>query len=391
MKSLLITLLTIFIVIGVEARIFEPAPVKLTNSFIIVPQLDASTYFNDNIYTSEFDTVSSAIYIVKPLIAFGIDDGINRYGGEYELISGTYENSSDDNYLDQKLALYGHTEFTDRHRTDINIHFNNLHEARGSNLTESNQYRYDAPIKYNTLFTNVYYQYGLQSAILNVGGGIQYYVKEYQNFTDDTEIDDLSKWTFMLDGDYQIGAVTYFTVDLSTANGVYQHQKNKNNRDNRFTFGARWEGLGKTIGKLKLGYQYKEFDDSSRENFAGNIIDLGVTWQPVMYSSIEMHVNRAAEDSDTVGDYILAASGSVGWLHNWTEKIDSDITLLYSNEDYIGADREDKTLNTSLYLSYEFTRWFKMRTGYEFTKKGSNVANIRYDQNAVNLGITVAL
>ncbi|MDA7746950.1 outer membrane beta-barrel protein [Psychromonas sp.] len=395
MKLLSIAALTGVVVSSAQASLYDPAPVKLTDGFSVVPQLDAVTYYNDNIYSTETDEASSLIYIVTPSILFGVDDGINRYGGNYELISGSYSYDDADNYLDQKLSLFAHTEYTDKHRTDFGFKFSDLHEARGSNLTEGQPLEYPTPLEYNTYVADGYYQYGAQTAIINVGGGVQYYLKEYTNYTNDTKYDDLSSWTLKLDVDYQVGSVTYFTADLSRANEVYKYQEpgvaSKDNTDGRITVGARWEGLGKTVGKAKVGYQLKTFQDSSRENFAGYIVDIGVAWSPLQHSVYEAHVSRAAEDSNTAGDYILASTGAFNWSHNWTEKLDSDVILVYTHEDYVGATRIDQTANVGLYINYEFTRWFKMRTGYEYTKKGSTAPNIRYDQNAINLGLTVAL
>lgn len=392
------TLLTIgtFSAVNTHAESFDPAPVKLTDGFSVTPLLEADVYYNDNIYTDDTDPTASSIYVLAPSLSFGVDDGINRFGGLYKLSSGTYEVDSDDNYLDHDFSLFGHNEFTDRHRTDVQFKYSRLHEARGSGLNELGQ-RAPSPVLYDTLLAKFYYQYGASTALVNVGAGLKYNFKEYKNFIEATRYDNYDTWTALADMDYQVGAVSYLTLDLSYADIAYDYlesgEASKDNSDTRFEVGGRWEGLGKTTGTAKVGYQYKTFEDNTRENFHGGIIDIGILWEPLTYSKFEWHLGTGAEDSDTVGDYILASSTSLSWGHDWTEHFDSNVTLLYTKEDYVGdnQNREDETANAGVSLSYEFTRWLKMKAGYEFSKKGSNVSNIRYDQNAFNLGLAVSL
>lgn len=382
-------------VTNIFAQEFEPAPYALTDGFAVIPVLSADVRYDDNIYNDENDTTNSTIFILKPSIKFGTDDGINRYGGSYELISGSYTNGSEDNFLDHKLALLAHTEYSAKQRTDFNIGFRNLHEDRGSGLTESNPNFIDTPLKYNELSARGYYQYGGMNALMRIGGGIAYADKKYQNFTEQSKYNDEASVKFFADFDYQLGNVTFLTFDIYTKELEYDYVRvnsdSRDNRDSRALIGTRWEGLGKTTGLVKVGYQYKTFQNDNRESFDGSTIDLGLTWQPVQHSSLTAHLNRAAEDTDTVGDYIEVIGASLAWQHGWTESFSSNLQYLYNNEDYIGADRTDNTHNFMVYLNYNVTRWFKVKAGYELSNKDSNADNISYDKNAVNVGIEVAL
>jgi len=140
-----------------------------------------------------------------------------------------------------------------------------------------------------------------------------------------------------------------------------------------------------------VGYQSKDFDNSDRDDFSGATADLGVVWQPLIHASLTAHVNYAAEDTDTVGDYIETLGGSLGWEHSWHADLSSSVQYLYTNEQYVGVTREDDTHNLLLSVNYEFSRWMKLTAGYEFTNKDSNASDISYDKNAVNLGLVVAL
>ena len=375
------------------AQDFEPAPFELTDGFAIIPQLTTAVRYDDNIYNDEFNTTSSSIYILKPSIKFGTDDGINRYGGVYELTSTTYANGTEDNYLDHNFALLAHTEFSAKHRTDFKFGFANLHEDRGTSLTETDSTVIDEPIKYNELTANGYYQFGSISSIMRIGGGVAFANKTYQNFIERTKFSDVTGLKFFTDADYQVGDVTFLTLDISSTDIEYDIARvdSRDNLDSRALMGIKWEGLSKTTASIKAGYQYKVFENDNRENFSGYNVDLGLSWKPVEYSTFTVYVNRSAEDSNDIGDYIKEFGGSIGWAHTWTEQFNSNLQLIFTSEDYIGAVRNDDTMDAVFNLNYNFTRWLQVSAGYEFTNKDSNATDISYDKNAASLSIVVAL
>tara|TARA_R110001583_G_scaffold83923_1_gene221204 strand:+ start:21588 stop:22763 length:1176 start_codon:yes stop_codon:yes gene_type:complete len=391
MKLLPVLSLTALAVSQVHAVDFEPAPYRLTEGFAIIPQVETTFRYDDNIYNDESDKTSSNILLLIPSFKFGTDDGINQYGGAYELTSGTYSHGSADNFVDHSLTLLAHSEYTSKHRTDFNLGFANTHEDRGSDFSETDSSTFPEPLKYNELTTRGYYQFGGLNSIMRIGGGISYEDKTYQNFTDLSKFGDTTKLTFFADADYQFGSVTYLTFDLSTADKKYDYFSSKNNQDTVALVGVRWEGLAKTTGTMKVGYQHKTYDDSAKDNFSGVYVDLGLMWEPVQYSTITARVIRDAADSDTVGDYIETLTSSLSWDHHWTESFYSEAQYIYINEDYVGASRQDDTNNAAFYLNYDVLRWLKVKAGYEFTDKSSNADNISYDKNAVSLGVVVSL
>lgn len=397
MKFLIVLSLSIFSISNVIAARFEPATVRN----IFVPQFTSIVQYDDNIYTSEFGTVSSFIYYLIPSIAFTIEDGSNRYGGEYILTSSFYssgrsevDNETDD-MTDHEFSLFANNEFTSKHRTNINFGYDNLHEKRGEGLTEGNPFRFSTPIDYDQLTTRFHYQFGGRNAKMRLGAGLSYSDKEYKKFTDITKYRDLDRVTFSADTDYQIGDVTYLTFDIFTVDISYKHHRDgelvKDNQDSRALVGLTWRGASTINGRTRLGYQYKTFDGEGRADFNGSTVDLDINWQPKQRAIYSVTLSRVAEDSDTVGDYINKLTGSFGWSHQWTSKFDSNLQFEYSNEDYIGADREDKITNITANLVYGFSRWLNLSAGYEHSVNSSNVANIGYDQNIFTLSLKVGL
>lgn len=390
MKFLIVLSLSFFSIFNVIAERFE-------SDNIFEPQFTTIVQYDDNIYTSEFGTVSSFIYYLNPSIAFAIEDGSNRYGGKYILTSSFYSDDKrgTDDIHNHQLSFFVHSEFTSKHRIDLNFGYDNLHEKRGEGLTEGNPFRFSRPLDYDQLSTRFHYLFGGRNAKMRIGTGLSYYDKEYNSFTQITKYRDLDRLTFFADADYQIGDVTYLIFDVSTADINYKHHSDdefvKDNRDSRALVGLTWRGSSTINGRGRLGYQYKTFDEAERSNFNGNTVDLMINWIPKKRAIYSVTLSRVAEDSDTVGDYINNLTGSIGWQHQWTNKFDSNIQFEYSNQDYIGADREDKITNINTHFIYSFSRWLNLSAGYVRSISNSNVANIGYDQNIFTLSLKVGL
>lgn len=392
-KFLIAMSLSVLSISNVIAARFEPATVFN----IFVPKFTTIVQYDDNIYTSEFETVSSFIYYLSPSVEFAIEDGLNRYGGEYILTSSIYsdnqgENDNDD-MTDHEFSLFAYNEFTSKHRTTLNFGYDNFHEKRGSSLKAEQPLFFPVPLDYDQLITRFHYQFGGRHAKMRIGAGLSYYEKEYNSFTQITKYRDFDGLTFSADSDYQIGDVTYLTFNLFTTDINYKHRRDsdfvKDNQDSRALVGLTWRGASTINGRARLGYQYKTFDEGERSNFNGNTVDFMINWSPKQRAIYSVTLSRVAEDSDTVGDYINNLTGAFGWSHQWTDKFDSNIQFRYSNQDYIGAVRKDKITNINTDLIYSFSRWLNLSAGYEHSDSSSNVANIGYEQNIFTLSLKV--
>lgn len=395
MKLLAVLGMGVFSLSNVFAEKFEPA--KLLNVF--EPQFTTIVQYNDNIYTTESETVSSFIYYLRPSISFLVENDNDRYGGEYILTASIYDNDqnsiNDDDMTDHQFSLFVLHEFTAKHRAEFNFEYDILHEQRGSGLTESDPRQIDSPLDFDQLNGRFHYRFGGQNAKVRIGMGLSYYEKQYKAYTSQTKYNDLDQLTFSADTDYQIGDVSYLTLDVLTTSINYQHRREntllKNNQDTRALIGLTWRGSHVINGRARFGYQYKTFDEIDNADFNGSTIDLRINWSPVDRAIYSLDLSRAAEDTDTVGDYVNNIRAVVGWRNKWNNKIDSNIEYEYINKDFIGVDRDDNINNINVSLIYGFSRWLSLSAGYEYLVSNSNVNYIEYDQNIFTLSLKVAL
>ncbi|MDX1701187.1 MAG: outer membrane beta-barrel protein [Melioribacteraceae bacterium] len=376
---------------------FQPA--KVFNIF--EPQFTTIVQYDDNIYTAESESqiTSSFIYYFKPSIAFTVEDGANRYGGEYMLTSSFYSDNQggndNDDMTDHEFSLFTYNEFTAKHRTNLYLGYDKLHEKRGSGFTDGQPFRFSTPIEYDQKIAHFHYQFGGRNAKMRIGTGVSYYDKEYGSYTPFTRNNDFDKVTFSADSDYQIGDVTFLTLDISSAEVSYKNISSKDNRDKQVLVGLTWRGSSIINGRARIGYQYKTFADDNRDDFHGNTVDLRINWLPRQRDTYSITLRRAAEDYGSIGeqtvDYINNFTGSLAWQHQWTSKFDSNIQIAYTNEDYIGVDREDKTASANAELIYGFSRWLNLAAGWEYLVSSSNQDTYDYDQNILTLTLRAGL
>jgi len=404
----LIAIITITTIISSIPRVFAEKfePASFSNYF--TPTIETIVEYDDNIYTTEFQPRSSYKFHLIPSINFNFEDGINRYGAEYTLTSILYSDgglyfqndaNSDDDAIDHSFLLYADNEFTSKHRTSINLSYDKLHEERGSGLTESNPFEFPDPITYDLFNARLYYQFGGRRAKMRLGGGFAYKDKGFTKFEESTKYSSYDGQKLFFDIDYQLGEITYLTFDISTEDIRFKDLQSgtisSDNTDNRVLLGLSWRGVSKLKGNAKIGYQSKNYDaaGSNRDDFGGGNLDIGIKWSPLQRSTFSFDINSAAEDTNnpTDGNYIIKIAGKVGWLHSWTSKIDSNIRLGYQNDEYFGADREDKISNVGFDVSYGFTRWLNMSAGYDYASTDSNAANISNDQSILFVSLIVGL
>jgi hypothetical protein len=377
------------------AYALEPTPVILDNGIAIVPMLSVGVAHDDNIFSQANEEKSSAIMTVAPSVNFLLDDGINQYNFDMEIKSGTYFSSSDDNFLDGSLGFNSHIEPSSKNRFDFELVANWVTEPRGTGITEGLNESITEPLSYTDQVIAATYEYGALSTAGRIAFDVKYYNKGYNNFESTTQFRDFDS--------IKLGATFYYNTQASTDLFIevnrdaieYDHVEtdsvSRSSDDYRALAGIKWEATALTTGNIKLGYQKKDFEADTRENFSGLSWEAGVQWQPLSYSTIAFDTSRAARDPNTVGNYLNETVYSLGWLHNWSEKLSSRVSASFINEDYSGVARTDDMTTYSASINYAFARWMDVSVFADLTSKDSTSENILFDKNIIGINFIVSM
>ena len=147
--------------------------------------------------------------------------------------------------------------------------------------------------------------------------------------------------------------------------------------------GANWDASRIISGFAKFGYQWKQFSDQRRENFAGLRWDIGLQWLPLSYSKVNFTTAQQTKDPDVNGDYVLESSYKVDWQHYWTSFVKTTLAFEYEKEDYSGVDRIDDRNQVLLGVDYEFSNWFTINIFAEVINSDSTQDNFIYDKQII--------
>ena len=377
-----------------------PTPYVTESGIEITPVISASLKHNDNVTREKEsnDKISSMLLELEPSVMAKAEYGNSIHSAHYTLTNGSYFDSSDDNYLDHLLSLESLWYFNIRNRLNLNYELSKLHDERGTGRTEgisSTTAGFDEPFEYVSNYINATYIYGADGAKGRLEGSIGYYDKSYKNYRNISQFDSYDENRYGASFYYHITANYDLLFNIQKEDRRYDKvEAGQASQDSDVMFyyiGATWDITGKTTGTVRFGLQDKEFNDSSREDFNGTSWDIGITWSPKRYSTLEFDTSQIARDPDQDGDYIEETSYSVGWNHFWNPYFSTNISFTNTDEKYTGVRREDKTDIWGISASYDMRRWLSIMAGWDYTDKTSSQTNIGHEQQVWYLNATLTL
>lgn len=377
------------------AEEFEPARVRLGDGAQFQPVMGLEYGYDDNLLHTGADTLDSQYLRLIPELQFVWGRRISHIKAGYTLDAATYFDSSDDNYVDHQVDLIGHHEFTARHRIDATYEFLKGHQARGTGIAEFEQT--DKPVKFTDHDVDAAYEFGAQSARMQLGVNLGYYQRTYDNFRERSQYRDYDSFHYGATFKWRVGTRTKLLLDLSDSDINYDRvEPGQISRDSNVTrglVGVIWEATAKSEGRAAFGIEDKRFVDKGREDFTGFAWDVAFTWRPTTYSTLELVSARESKDPFTSGDYVEESSYELNWEHYWLERWATDIQLSYVDKDYTGDDREDEITKIRLGVIYEFRRWMKLEPFYSYWDNSSTRQDpeLNYDKNQFGILITLAL
>ena len=379
--------------IGEDAGLIQIGPVSAYPSMKIV------TLHDDNLFRSDKNELSTLIGIVSPAVKFSLQDNIKKLTLDYQIEAGFHENSSQDDYVDQKLLGIFVFNPTDRIKTELRAEYLDEHDARGTGRTEG----FGAVGPDTTLDPDEWHSYSIGGLLSygtpNATGRVEvessYVTKEYDNnrlFTFDRDRNDFKlRGTFF----YKIWPKTRLLFEIKQT--VFDYEKNaigqasldSTGRD--YLLGVAWDATYKTTGFAKFGLSEKDFDSDLRDDNDQFKWEIGVKWMPRSYSTVDITTVRRQDETNGIGDSIDVAEFKVSWNHLWRHRISSTVEFFFAEDDFNSTRREDSRFMTSLKLNYDWRRWARISVGYQYEENDSNVSTFDYQRNLFGFAVNITL
>lgn len=371
----------------------QPEPYNTDSGIAITPIINAGYKYDDNILSEADNTQSSGIFIFSPSVSFSVEDGINSHQFDVNVESGSFIDSSDDNYVTGGLTYQSHLEASSSSRFDINLEANWQVEPRGTGITEGLGNLVDEPLLYDEQIAVITYEYGVFSSSARIAFDGRYYQINYNNFKNITQTRNYDSASIGSTFFYTTNSRTDAFIELTAEAINYDAFVTVSRDSDVYTglVGVTWEATALTSGTFKIGQQRKKFIDALREDFEGVSWDASLKWQPLTYTTVTVNTSRNAKDPDVVGDYINESIYGVNWEHHWNKKLSTAFSYNFTDEDYSGVNRVDETSMFSANFTYGFRRWVDLSVYFDATDKESTAKYIIFDKRVVGINFTFSL
>ncbi len=373
----------------------QPAKWYTADGVGIVPSIEVVGLYDSNLTNRESDQIASWGTIVSPAISAISEQQKSAYYASYRLVWGDYADSSEDNFLDHQFRLTGDWKFSVRHRLNLRYDFQRNHDQRGEGISSGVGGTIDEPVRYRLNGLRGIYDFGAASATGQLELEANLRRIDYENFRDFTQYRDRNALGANARFFYRLSSATRVLAELGALSSDYQQQPtgdaSRDFNDLLGFVGADWELSGKTKGRAKLGWQQRKFDQGEREQFSGLSWSLAADWSPRSYSHLSLEGGRQAKAPDQGGDIIDNSKLSFDWEHYWLDRLVTDLSLAYSNDDYLGLERKDTVYEGRIGIRYQFRRWLEVSLWQLWRDKDSNQSGVSYDKQVTSLKIRMSL
>ncbi len=372
-----------------------PNPYVTESGIEVLPFVNVELKHDDNVANVGRNEKSSWANVIDPGVMVKMNPGNNEYILLYRLSQGNYFSSHNDDYTDHLLRLSGNWEFNERNRAGLLYNFNATHEERGTGISDGAGNALDEVIRYKTNYANAHYGFGGMDATGRLQFNLGYFDKSYSNFRGITQFRDFDEMRYGGAFYYRVAPKTSLIFELLKNDKRYDAVDTtgiSRDSDDHFAYiGTTWDTTATITGVAKVGYQNKDFKTSNRESFDGFSWDVGLTWQAKEYSKFDFATRYKAKDPDQFGDYIEELYYLAAWQHYWLERLSSNVSWSYIQDDYSGSARKDDTDEYQISLNYDLRRWLQIGLGYRVTQKDSTAANIGYDKNVFSISVNMVM
>lgn len=353
--------------------------------FDFTPTLLFSESYDDNFRELERGRQSSMVTKLAPSFELKAEDRNSATRLIWQPTRYIYHDESDASNTAQRVRLNSIMEFTDRHRLKLEA------EARKYERTTSTAVDgINDKIRSNRV--NGLYTYGARSAANQIDLGASYAQLRYGNsdgINDDKERNTTGLTTTWY---HRIGSNTRGLLEYDHYDFDYlQSESRLNSKSDAVLAGAEWDFSARTTGKVRVGYERKNFDDSSVDDLSNPTWQVDLKWKPRTYSTFSFVARQAMAEGDDGADAVKTTSALFGWRHGWTERITTVAEAGLARYEYEGQERTDDLQDYNLAVEYAMRRWLDIELGYRYRNDDSDADNQSFERNIFLLSFNVSL
>lgn len=367
-----------------NAWALEPQSVKLGDGLTFTPTLQVSERYDDNFRAVEKNEESSWITGITPTFTLAAEGRKSAYELTYSANTDIFHSSHADDNTDHHLTANAGFEFDARNRLVLSAGHHKVEETASLDQNAEND-------KYSTSNIGGLYTFGAATARTQLDFGANYEELRYQNSNNLNADKERDTTALSSTAYYRVAPKTRLLVEARHTDYDYVTNTRLNSNNIALLGGVTWEATAKTTGTVKIGAEKKRFDDSSIDDKSGSLWEVGASWAPRTYSTFNLNTRRALDEGYSGASSIQSQSTTLSWNHEWLDRLSSDVSYTYSDQEYQDVKRDDKIKTLGLGLTYEMRRWLDIGVGYKYSENDSSAANKSYERNIYSISFTASL
>ncbi|WP_201768375.1 outer membrane beta-barrel protein [Stutzerimonas azotifigens] len=371
-----------------NAWALEPQSIKVYDGLTFTPTLQVSERYDDNFRAVESHEESSWITAITPTFMLEAEGRKSAYQLAYSAASDIFHSSRDDDNTDHHLTGDAAYEFNSRNRLKLEAGYHKVEDTAAESTEARRQMEND---RYSTAKVGGVYSFGAQTARTQLDFGASYEELRYQN--SDNLNADKERDTTALSSTvyYRVAPKTRLLVEGRHTDYDYVSNTRLNSNNIALLGGVTWDATAKTSGTIKLGAEKKRFDNSSLDDNSGSMWEVGLKWMPRTYSTFKLQTRRALDEGDDGASAIQSMSTTLSWEHEWLDRLSSNVSYTYTDQEYQDYERDDEINTFGIGLSYEMRRWLDIGVGYKYAENDSTYAGQSYERNIYMISVTASL
>ncbi len=353
--------------------------------FNFTPTLFFSESYDDNFRELEHNVQSSMVTRIAPSFELKAEDRNSATRLIWQPTRNIYHDEPDASNTAQRVQLASIMEFTDRHRLKLEGEWRKYERTTDTAIPGEND-------KIQNSQVNGLYTFGARSAANQLEFGANYAELRYDN--SDGVNDDKERNTTALTTTWyhRIGSNTRGLVEYDHKIFDYlQANSPRSSKSDALLAGAEWDITARTTGKVRVGYERKNFDESQSKDLNNPTWQVDLQWKPRTYSTFTFLARQALAEGDDGSDAVKTTFTQVGWRHGWTERITSVAQIGAGRNVYEGQNRTDDLREYHLGVIYAMRRWMDIEVGYRYRDNNSDADNESYERNVFQVSFDISL
>jgi len=245
---------------------------------------------------------------------------------------------------------------------------------------------------------NSLYQYGAPGAPGNLNLNFAMMNREYLNNSALTSQRNLN--SYMLGGTFFWRALPKTQILIEANDTILDYLNAQtsgqtagqtlNGSTYRLYTGATWRATAKTSAVVKVGYQWRTFQDSVYETKSGPAFQGTLNWSPSGQDTVSAMVSNAINEALVIGTTAINNQMyNLNWQHRWLERVYSTVGAFYMVQDYTGGGNtpDNDTIMGRVGAYYTFRQGVWADLQYTYSQRTSNQAQFDYSQNLIMLSL----